>query len=189
MKKQTIAIIFVLALMTALFSGCGQTTASIAAPDWDTTAVTTNGFSYEMPADWKTVEDTSGQGAIIYVPADADLNAGTSSVNLIINKTGEKAVSLKAMKESLETSLASQLTANGFDSVENMKISDLSSPVGEVCMITYDVSISGVTLSQTQYYPLIDNYIVVITATDIGDDITPAVEEVAEHVAMTIKAA
>ena len=41
--------------------------------------------------------------------------------------------------------------------------------------------------SQTQFYPLIDDYVVVVTATDIGISTTPSVDEVAEYVTLTLK--
>ena len=43
--------------------------------------------------------------------------------------------------------------------------------------------------SQTQFYPLIDDYIVVITATNVGEEVEPSVEEVAEYMALTLEKA
>lgn len=43
--------------------------------------------------------------------------------------------------------------------------------------------------TQTQFYPLIDDYIIVITAINVGDEVAPSVEEVAEYMALTLKKA
>ena len=63
----------------------------------------------------------------------------------------------------------------------------MEAPIGKVCAISYDAELTGVTFSQTQFYPLIDNYSFVVTATDIGDGVTPNVAEVAEYIVMTLE--
>ena len=132
----------------------------------------------------------TGQGSIIYVPEDADVSNGSSNVNILVqNINGQKAASMKDMKNALETQLVDQLLANGFEKVENLKVEELQAPIGDVCVVSYDIYLSGIKFMQTQYYPLIDDYTVVITATNIGDSVEPSPEEVAEYMAMTLKAA
>ena len=93
------------------------------------------------------------------------------------------------MKSTLETGLESQLLASGFEKVENLKVEELKAPIGNVCVVSYDTTVAGQKFTQKQYYPLIGDYIVVITSTNIGDSIDPSPEEVAEYIALTLKKA
>lgn len=190
MKKQISVFLAISLLLVALLSGCSKTPVTVSAPEWETASGTASGFSYEVPADWTTTEDVTGQGSVIYIPADADVSAGTSNVNILVqNVSGQKAASMKDMKAALESDLEDQLISNGFEKVENLNVEELEAPIGSVCVVSYDTYLSGMKFSQTQFYPLIDDYIVVITATNVGEDVEPSVEEVAEYMALTLEKA
>ena len=96
---------------------------------------------------------------------------------------------MKDMKAALESDLEDQLISNGFEKVENLNVEELEAPIGSVCVVSYDTYLSGMKFSQTQFYPLIDDYIVVITATNVGEEVEPSVEEVAEYMALTLEKA
>ena len=190
MKKQISVFLAISLLLVALLSGCSKTPVTVSAPEWETASGTASGFSYEVPADWATTEDVTGQGSVIYIPADADVSAGTSNVNILVqNVSGQKAASMKDMKAALESDLEDQLISNGFEKVENLNVEELEAPIGSVCVVSYDTYLSGMKFSQTQFYPLIDDYIVVITATNVGEEVEPSVEEVAEYMALTLEKA
>ena len=190
MKKQISVFLAISLLLVALLSGCSKTPVTVSAPEWETASGTASGFSYEVPADWTTTEDVTGQGSVIYIPADADVSAGTSNVNILVqNVSGQKAASMKDMKAALESDLEDQLISNGFEKVENLNVEELEAPIGSVCVVSYDTYLSGMKISQTQFYPLIDDYIVVITATNVGEEVEPSVEEVAEYMALTLEKA
>ena len=190
MKKQISVFLAISLLLVALLSGCSKTPVTVSAPEWETASGTASGFSYEVPADWTTTEDVTGQGSVIYIPADADVSAGTSNVNILVqNVSGQKAASMKDMKAALESDLEDQLISNGFEKVENLNVEELEAPIGSVCVVSYDTYLSGMKFSQTQFYPLIDDYIVVITATNVGEEVEPSVEEVAEYIALTLEKA
>ena len=190
MKKQISVFLAISLLLVALLSGCSKTPVTVSAPEWETASGTASGFSYEVPADWTTTEDVTGQGSVIYIPANADVSAGTSNVNILVqNVSGQKAASMKDMKAALESDLEDQLISNGFEKVENLNVEELEAPIGSVCVVSYDTYLSGMKFSQTQFYPLIDDYIVVITATNVGEDVEPSVEEVAEYMALTLEKA
>ena len=92
MKKQISVFLAISLLLVALLSGCSKTPVTVSAPEWETASGTASGFSYEVPADWTTTEDVTGQGSVIYIPADADVSAGTSNVNILVqNVSGQKA--------------------------------------------------------------------------------------------------
>ena len=190
MKKQISVFLAISLLLVALLSGCNKTPVTVSAPEWETASGTASGFSYEVPADWTTTEDVTGQGSVIYIPANADVSAGTSNVNILVqNVSGQKAASMKDMKAALESDLEDQLISNGFEKVENLNVEELEAPIGSVCVVSYDTYLSGMKFSQTQFYPLIDDYIVVITATNVGEEVEPSVEEVAEYMALTLEKA
>lgn len=188
MKRQISMLLAISLLLVALLSGCGSKPVEVSAPEWATTSGSAGGFSYEVPADWTTTADVTGQGTTIYIPANADVNAGTSNVNILVqNASGQKAVSMKDMKSTLETGLEAQLLASGFEKVENLKVEELKAPIGDVCVVSYDTYVSGTKFTQKQFYPLINDYIVVVTSTNIGDSIEPSPEDVAEYIALTLK--
>ena len=190
MKKQISVFLAISLLLVALLSGCSKPPVTVSAPEWETASGTASGFSYEVPADWTTTEDVTGQGSVIYIPADADVSAGTSNVNILVqNVSGQKAASMKDMKAALESDLEDQLISNGIEKVENLNVEELEAPIGSVCVVSYDTYLSGMKFSQTQFYPLIDDYIVVITATNVGEEVEPSVEEVAEYMALTLEKA
>ena len=190
MKKQISVFLAISLLLVALLSGCSKTPVTVSAPEWETASGTASGFSYEVPANWTTTEDVTGQGSVIYIPANADVSAGTSNVNILVqNVSGQKAASMKDMKAALESDLEDQLISNGFEKVENLNVEELEAPIGSVCVVSYDTYLSGMKFSQTQFYPLIDDYIVVITATNVGEEVEPSVEEVAEYMALTLEKA
>ena len=190
MKKQISVFLAISLLLVALLSGCSKTPVTVSAPEWETASGTASGFSYEVPADWTTTEDVTGQGSVIYIPANADVSAGTSNVNILVqNVSGQKAASMKDMKAALESDLEDQLISNGFEKVENLNVEELEAPIGSVCVVSYDTYLSGMKFSQTQFYPLIDDYIVVITATNVGEEVEPSVEEVTEYMALTLEKA
>ena len=190
MKKQISVFLAISLLLVALLSGCSKTPVTVSATEWETASGTASGFSYEVPADWTTTEDVTGQGSVIYIPANADVSAGTSNVNILVqNVSGQKAASMKDMKAALESDLEDQLISNGFEKVENLNVEELEAPIGSVCVVSYDTYLSGMKFSQTQFYPLIDDYIVVITATNVGEEVEPSVEEVAEYMALTLEKA
>ena len=56
---------------------------------------------------------------------------------------------------------------------------------GEVLSAKMDSDAEG-TLVIRQYYPLIDGYVIVITGTDIGDGVNPAIDDVASYMLATL---
>lgn len=187
MKKYSVLLLVLVLISTLLLGGCGKTEVSVPEPEWSTVQDSAGGFSYQIPEGWVITEDVTGQGSVIYIPGDADSSAGVSNVNLVMVETGAEAVAFEDLKAALEQDLAPQLLANGFSAVENISVREMEAPIGKVCAISYDAELTGVTFSQTQFYPLIDNYSFVVTATDIGDGVTPNVAEVAEYIVMTLE--
>lgn len=186
MKKSISMVLAIFLVFAAVLAGCNNAPAEVSKPEWETKEESTGNLSYQVPADWVITEDVTGQGGIIYIPSDADVNAGSSNVNLVVQETTDKAVPLKDMQDAFSTQFEQQLLAQGADAVTNIKTDSFTAPIGDVYVISYELSLAGMTFKQTQYYPLMDNYIVVITATDIEDDIDPEVVSVAEYLTKTL---
>ena len=187
MKKFSILLLVFVLTATLLFGGCQKNEPAVPAPSWETESVEENGFSYEIPKGWIRTEDPTNQGSIVYVPADANLQEGTSNVNLVIWETGAKAVAFDDLKAALENDLPQQLFANGFSALTDLRTWQIDAAVGTVCAVSYKAEVNGATFTQMQYYPLVDHYTLVITATDIGDGITPHVDEVAEYILLSMQ--
>lgn len=190
MKKIVSSVLVCLLVLSLVLTGCSNSNSStpeVTAPDWETKTETSNGFSYEVPADWVITDDPTGSGGIIYIPPTADVNLGTSNVNILMQQSGSPAVTLKDMNDSFSSAFKDQLISQGAEKVENIKTSSLTNSMGDVFVISYDLTMGGMNFKQVQYYPLVDDYIVVITSTEIDDGVEPAVKDVAEYMAQTFK--
>jgi len=60
-------------------------------------------------------------------------------------------------------------------------------PCGNVCVAKYKLNINDNNMNLTLYYPLVDKYLVTITCTEVGDDISPSPDKVAKHIVNTLK--
>lgn len=189
MKKRAKLLAAALTLVMACgFSACKQegTAVHVEKPSWETQSAAAAPFSFELPKDWSKIEDPTGNQLHIYVPAGYDPETGASNINIAIQQTGEKAVGLAAMKVAFPKELEAQLK-QAFPDVGNFSYSDMKTPNFDFLIAQYDYTVAGIHVEQTQYYPVVDNYTVVITATKMAVDSTPPVLDVAKHMAGTLQ--
>lgn len=172
-----------LLLITSIFFviGCGKNSIEVPKPDFETQKVSEDNFEFEIPTTWEKADISLTSGQYVYTTKDANLESGTSNVSIIISETSEKTIKM----EDAKTELESQIKTTFGDNVTNIKTNSLKASCGDVCVGNYDLSISGINMSQTLYYPLIDNYNVTITSTNINDNTTPSPEDVAKHIINT----
>ena len=193
MKKMKKIIIMLSMLIAALtMVSCSKEAAKdevvVEKPAFETQLIEDTGFTYEIPVGWAKVEGvTTNAGQTIYAPSSADLTKGTSSVNIVISKVNSKAVSLEDFKTQATTELKKAILSKVSATATDFNFGDFKAPIADVFTMDYTTKISGITMKNTQYYPLIDNYTVVVTGTDIGDNYAEKTQDVAKHIVNTIK--
>ncbi|NLK95555.1 MAG: hypothetical protein GX275_10265 [Clostridiales bacterium] len=157
--------------------------------NYEVQTITHDNFTYEIPADWDGITfDGAANGQVVYAPKDADINNGTSSVNIIITNTNSKASKLKDFNTSKSQSqLETQLNEKFSNGASNFEYKNYSTDSYDVFSISYDISYEDVSLHLTQYNILVDNYTVLVTATNNKDGINPSPEDVAKRIVNSFK--
>ena len=206
MKKKLlkkIAIIAITALTTTMFIGCGDSSnkkdsssesgkkveetseKEVTATEisYDTQDINLDNFSFKIPANW-TEQEITASSHYLYYPSDADTTTGTSSVNILIqdNSTSVDLDDFYNIKDSLQKQMTEQ-----FDSTSNFEFSDFSTKNFDVFVMEFDLTQQGVNMHMVQYMPLLDNYSVVVTATNIGDNVEPQAELVGRIMTETLQ--
>lgn len=184
-----IAIIAATTLTTTMFIGCGEssnkkdsssesgkkieetsekevTTTDIT---YDTQDINLDNLSFKIPANWTEQEITASK-QYLYYPSDADTTTGTSSANIVIEDTSSS-TDIDEYYD-MEATLEKQIT-DQFDTASNFEFSDFSTKDFDVFVMEYDLTQQGVAMHMVQYFPLIGDCTLVITATNIGDNTDP----------------
>lgn len=153
------------------------------AASFETQEISLDECSFEIPKTWTEIE-TAVTAAKCYAPADYDMTKGTSSVNIVINKnTGIKdANELMKAKDTLKSSIT-----NLYSDATNFEFEICSSNLGDALTMSYVFTYNDVTFNTIQYMMLTDDNYYVVTATDIGDSISPSSVDVAKNLISTIK--
>ena len=190
MKTFTKAMASILSVMMIfLLASCaGQELPEVTPPEWETQAVEEGALRFEIPADWNEVEDASGNGAIVYAPKDADLETGTSNVNIVIIQTNSKKASYDEMETVLKEQYVSQIEAAGIVLATDPVFEKVVCKAGDAIKVSYEVEQQGLEgkMTQMQFFPLVDDYSIVITSTNISDGAQPNPDEVARYMLDTL---
>lgn len=163
---------------------------------FDTQDFTLLNIKSSIPKDWSTQTFEAYGYAMIY-PTSDDLYLSVSSISLFVQETGEKAPSYAEIKESFtkeytEEDLLAQLNMYGDDvKLTDLKYSDYESKLGTAFKISYNFAYSfldeKMTMHQDMYILCIDNYTILVIATDGGDKVSPSISQAAECVINTIQ--
>lgn len=115
--------------------------------------ITQDNFTYEIPTSWDGISfDGAANGQVLYAPKDADIDNGTSSVNIIITNTNNKASKLKDFNKSTSQSqIETQLNEKFSNGASNFEYKNYSTDSYDVFSISYDISIDDASLHLTQY--------------------------------------
>lgn len=182
MKK--IFVLFSL-LIAILLCSCGKNEIAVQKADFETQLIELDGSKFEIPKEWVKLEVPSSMKQSIYAPKGANAAVGTSNVSFIMAKAPADSASISDLKNN-SSSFEEQIKSI-FPKSSNFKFDTFKAPIGDVFTLEYQAPYGDTILTQTQYYILPDNYIVVITATDIGDNVTPSVVTVAKHIINTFE--
>lgn len=176
---------FVLSILLTtiiILSGCSKFGSQTKKANFETQVIELDNCKFEVPSSWVRIEDpTISSSLYIFAPADANLSKNSSNVALTTVVTPEKAPDIKELQA--ESAAFEKQIKNIFKDAKDFKFGDFTVPSGKVFTLEYTVVFGDITMIQTQYYILMDNMTVVITATDIGDGVTPTPVEVIKHMA------
>lgn len=182
MKKIFTNFMLIIAMIFSLL-GCNNNS-NIEKPNFETQKIKEDIFQCEIPSTWEKTNFSQIDGQIIFTIKNGVLKSSlVSNVSLIANKTDSNAPSISKAQEQIKK----QLESNFKDNVSDITFDEIEAPCGKVCVVKYKLNINDNNMNLTLYYPLVDKYLVTITCTDVGDDISPAPDKVAKHIVNTLK--
>lgn len=163
---------------SAVSSASVASTASKAAAG-DSQLIDADTYSLEIPSTWTK---TKYSGVDLFLPQDADITAGASNINIVISAFTGKAPSLADYKASFPAEFEKQIKS-AFPDATNFQYSNIKVGGKDVFVAKCD---STATLSQTQYYPINNKAVAVLTVTDIGDGDKMGLQDIAKHMLETL---
>ena len=162
---------------------------------FDAQESTFNEINYVFPKEWtKDVLAEQGNNIMLSIHPAVDATVVMySDVKLIIQETGKVKPDYSVAKEYFEgelteVNIASKLVQSGIqEPLSDFKTSDYEATLGTTFKTEYKFVYEGVTITQAIYDVYIDNYLVEVTITDIGDDVSPNVSLVGEYILNSIQ--
>lgn len=154
-----------------------------------------NNIKYIIPKEWnKTVIAEQGNYIMLsFMPTEVDPTKGSSNITLTISETEGPATEYSLLKEYFEEYITkdliqSQLEQGGIQTeVKDFTTSDYEATLGTAFKVEYNFTYNDVTMTQTIYDLVIDNYLIEVTITNIGDELTPDVNTVGMYLLNTIQ--
>ena len=152
-------------------------------------------INYITPKDWiKDVIAEQGNYIVLSIhPVLLDATVGSSSIGLTIQETGQARPDYSLIKEQFEDYITedliiSQLAQVGIiATLSDFKTCDYEAKLGTTFKTEYKVTHEGGTMTQVIYDLYIDNYLIEVTITDIGDNVAPSVSAVGEYLLNSIQ--
>lgn len=168
-------------------------------PVYEAKVVSCGAITVAIPEDWESgvIGEQGDNLMVAFYPKNADMASGSSNINILVQKTGTPTPDYKSTKAVLQKSvtkelITSQLAQSGLNAtLSGFKTSDYKAKLGTAFKISYKASykageVNG-TFTQTIYNLFLDNYLVQVTVTDIGDGVTPNVNYVGEDILNSVK--
>lgn len=149
-----------------------------------------NKISYIIPKEWvKDVAIEQGNNTLVSIhPKTDDSTKGYSSISFVINQTDQPKSDSSLLKSYItEDLIKQQLTQSDASAViTNFKQSDYEAALGTALKTEYNATFNGTAMKQIIYDLIIDNYLLEVTVTDIGDGVTPDVNIAGEYLLNSI---
>ncbi len=149
-----------------------------------------NKVSYIIPKEWiKDVLAEQGNNTLLSIhPKIDDLTKGSSSISFVINQTDQPKTDSSTLKNTItEDFIKQKLTLSDASAVlTKFKQSDYEAALGTALKTEYNITFNGIAMKQIIYDLIIDNYLLEVTVTDIGDGVSPDVNIAGEYLLNTI---
>ncbi len=151
----------------------------------------------KYPENWTNTvlsEDGNNVMSMLY-PNSVDMATGTSNISLVITETGVPKPDFEEAKKTLESNytaedLVEQLNLGVDVTISEIKTSEFKAALGSALVMEYTLSFSvqGMegTMAQVIYALPIDNYLIVLITTDIGDGKALGLKDIAEYMVNSI---
>ncbi len=154
-----------------------------------------NKISYIVPKGWtaETVAEQGTSAALSIHPTVDATDTDLSSVTLTITDTGTPKTDYSVLKEYFKGSITedlikSQLAQSGIETeLVGFTQSDYETTLGTAFKIEYSFTYNDITIKQAIYELNIDNYLLEVNITDIGDGLTPDINTVGEYLLNTLQ--
>lgn len=134
-------------------------------------------FSYVVPKSWKkeVLLEQGINALILYYPeleSDAEINTG---ISLLITETNVEQYDISVLKTVLTEDYVKQTLAQSglTGEITDFKQSEYNTTLGTALKTEYTVTYNDIKVKQAIYYLVIDNYLMSVTISDAGDDVTP----------------
>jgi len=153
----------------------------------DTILIEQGGFSYEIPGDWHKVDDLSTDQVWFFKSSLKDIEDMPSNVTVEMNRTGREAPPFEALAE--ENIFNETMVLGIATRAEDVKIGEnFFVPIGGVFQASYYYTLQdGNRVMQRMFLPVVNNYAVLVYATDFRDDTSPLPEDVAKMILNTME--
>ncbi len=155
-------------------------------------AATSGNVTYIYPSNWvKTEAEATGYRQVVLVPGVDDKTDAVSSISLlIIDSEGipEASVFDAAYSEITADSLVSQYAQQGMEvTVDGVTVNKFDTELGVGYITDFNITYNGVTMKQTIYDVYTEKNLTKITVTDISDNFSPDVKQVAKYLIDTLQ--
>lgn len=151
-------------------------------PSWNAQEVELQGFSFYIPETWSKNEEFSQDNIVLYSPSNSEEKP--SNIVVEIRQTNTIAPFYEDLTPKDVLEIAAMIAPKALD----IQVGDsYQTALGHVISAITKRSNGEDTLTQTLYIFLLDNYTVIVYATDFADDLTPPLEEVQKYVVGTMQ--
>ncbi|SHJ46010.1 Ig-like domain (group 2) [Anaerocolumna jejuensis DSM 15929] len=155
-------------------------------------AVTSGAISYIVPSNWnKTETEANGYKQIVLIPKTAEAAGKSSNIALILSnlKSPIDSATLESLyKEVTTDALVSQFAQAGMEvTISNLTVNSYKTELGLGYVTQYDLNYSGTAMKQVIYGIYTNKHFIQITVTDINDNLSPDVKQVADYLLKTIQ--
>lgn len=152
-------------------------------------------LKFIIPTTWKqeTIAEENSSAILMFSEMADNPETGVSNIVFTCTQTNEKKPDYELVKSLLTEALTadlivSQLAQQGITAtVKDFVTSDCDIKLGKAFKVDYTVDIGTAVFTQTIYEIYIDNYNLEITITDIGDELNPDVNAVADYLIETLE--
>lgn len=155
-------------------------------------AVTSGAISYIFPSNWnKTETEANGYKQVALIPKSAETAGKSSNIVMILSnlKSPIDSATLESLyKEVTTDALVSQFAQAGMKvTISNLTVTSYKTELGLGYVTQYDLNYSGLAMKQVIYGIYTNKHFIQITVTDINDNLSPDVKQVADYLLKTIQ--
>ena len=183
-SKRNLSLFIVLVVFTLVLAACNDKSEgnTVKKASFDTQVQEEDFATFEIPANWEKKNDLSSNEILIYGPKETPKTGAYSSVNIAINVTGKKVSDIETVRAQFEANYEKEIKAEVPDA-KDFKIISYKANIGDVLMVSYSTKKATII----QHYPLVDNAIIAISSTDVGEQDQLKMDEVTKHVVDTFQ--